>query len=71
MCNADVSINTYFWEDTHTIKGDRSGARKCTDWNRIQAWADERTVEYVNTDDFLAGLVQSGETGSIKGSPYE
>ncbi|KAI1809103.1 hypothetical protein GGS20DRAFT_573519 [Poronia punctata] len=58
MCNADVSINTYFWKDTHTIKGDRSGARRCTDWNRIQDWAEERSVKYSNIDDFLAGLVQ-------------
>ncbi|KAK0609935.1 hypothetical protein B0T17DRAFT_629454 [Bombardia bombarda] len=57
MCNADVSVNTFFWENPRKIKGDRSGPRKCTNWDRLQAWADERTVQYDDINQFLATLV--------------
>ncbi|KAI0910067.1 hypothetical protein F4823DRAFT_387654 [Ustulina deusta] len=59
MCNADVSVNTFFWENKYKIKGDRSGARKCTNWDSIQAWADKRTVQYTGIDEFLARLVHT------------
>ncbi|KAI0186505.1 hypothetical protein EV127DRAFT_371071 [Xylaria flabelliformis] len=70
MCNADVSVNTFFWEDPNTIKGDRSGNRKCVDWDSIQAWADGRAVDYDNIDDFLAGLVHTDEVKGLEW-PFE
>jgi hypothetical protein len=65
MCNADVAINTYFWEDPHKIKGSRAKTRKCTDWSRLQAWADERTLSASDRDAFLETLVPMGQAGSI------
>lgn len=61
MCNADVSINTYFWENPRTIKGSRAKTRKCTDWSRLQAWADERTLSASDRDAFLETLVPMGQ----------
>ncbi|KAI0433808.1 hypothetical protein F5Y09DRAFT_338176 [Xylaria sp. FL1042] len=41
-CNADMTFNTYAWKSPHELRGIRSGSRRCTNWSRIQAWADER-----------------------------
>lgn len=65
MCNADVSFNSFFWENARTIKGDPTGPRKCTDWNRIQAWADERAVPPSDMDGFLVSLVHMDEDESM------
>lgn len=65
MCNADVAINTYFWETPQKIKGSRAKTRKCTDWGRLQSWADERTLSASDKDAFLETLVPMGQTGSI------
>ena len=65
MCNADVTVNTYYWKSPDEIQGNRTGTRKCTDWNRIQEWAEERAVKFEGVDDFLDTLVQSDEVGGI------
>ncbi|KAI1119771.1 hypothetical protein F5Y10DRAFT_291012 [Nemania abortiva] len=59
MCNADVTINTYFWESPDEIKGKSSGRRRCTDWDRIQAWADDRTISFADHESLLSSLVPS------------
>ncbi|KUI67901.1 hypothetical protein VM1G_03125 [Cytospora mali] len=65
MCNADVTVNTYFWKTSDEIKGDSSGSRVCTDWDRIQKWTDERAVKYVGNDDLLSLLVPIDDADSI------
>lgn len=65
MCSADVTVNTYSWKNPEEIKGDSSWPRKCTDWESIQVWADERAVEYVGNDDFVSILVPSHDTESL------
>ncbi|KAI0189057.1 hypothetical protein F4808DRAFT_454100 [Astrocystis sublimbata] len=65
MCNADISMNTFFWKDPRTIKGDRSGARKCTNWDRIQDWADNRRVQYADMDEFIDALVPAPSLMSV------
>ncbi|KAI0878355.1 hypothetical protein GGS24DRAFT_518143 [Hypoxylon argillaceum] len=57
MCNADVTINTYQWKTPTEIKGQSSGPRKCTDWDRIQAWADERMLKFDGVDNYIEKLV--------------
>ncbi|KAI1177470.1 hypothetical protein F4777DRAFT_206751 [Nemania sp. FL0916] len=59
MCNADVTVNTYFWENPREIKGKSSWPRKCTDWDQIQAWADDRTVRFADQESLLSNLVPS------------
>ncbi|KAI0418435.1 hypothetical protein F5X98DRAFT_338057 [Xylaria grammica] len=59
MCNADVTLNTYFWQTPFEIKGKRDGPRKCTDWSLIEAWADERSLNATNRTQFLDSLVPS------------
>ncbi|KAI1771727.1 hypothetical protein F4818DRAFT_445058 [Hypoxylon cercidicola] len=54
MCNADVTINTFSWDNPSKLEGNRSGPRKCVDWNSIQAWADERRLGF---DELLPGGV--------------
>ncbi|PYH98984.1 hypothetical protein BO71DRAFT_425608 [Aspergillus ellipticus CBS 707.79] len=34
ICNADITVNTYYWKDGE-IQGNRTGARTCTNWERI------------------------------------
>ncbi|KAI1455164.1 hypothetical protein F4805DRAFT_290808 [Annulohypoxylon moriforme] len=65
MCNADVAINTYFWDSQGEIKADRTGPRRCTNWDQISEWADERTLELKNLDQFRKTLIPSDELGSI------
>ena len=69
MCNADITMNTFFWKTEHSIKGDRSGVRKCVDWDRIQAWADERALDAGDEERFLSTLIQSHEPDSIGPTP--
>ncbi|KAI1325442.1 hypothetical protein F5Y16DRAFT_401443 [Xylariaceae sp. FL0255] len=54
MCNADLKLNTYRYETPEQVRGDRSGTRKCTNWDRIQAWADaeERDLQ-IGGDGFI------------------
>ncbi|KAK3997971.1 hypothetical protein QBC44DRAFT_392406 [Cladorrhinum sp. PSN332] len=63
MCNADVTVNTYHWDlnKPGRIKGNRSGARKCTDWDSISAWLDSRHLDAGNRDKFLSTLVHGTE----------
>ncbi|KXH63788.1 hypothetical protein CSAL01_00046 [Colletotrichum salicis] len=66
MCNADTSIGTYHWKEGGTIKGkemmdieaNRTGHRQCTDFSKLQAWADKRTLDFDvhDTDKFLRTL---------------
>lgn len=65
MCNADIAINTYTWGTPYEIKGNRDWPRKCTNWDRVAAWADERRVTFEGAEKFLASLVQSDEPGSL------
>lgn len=65
MCNADATINTFFWENPTKIDGDRSGPRKCVDWNRFQAWADERRLGFSGREAFLATLIPSDDPGTM------
>lgn len=65
MCNADTSINTYFWKTDHEIKGNRAGPRKCTDWDHFEAWAHERAVEFHGEEAFMKTLVPRDEEGSM------
>lgn len=66
MCNADVTVNTYFWKPNGEIKGFREGPRKCTDWNRVQDWLDERELPFGSKEDFLASLVSNDEEGNAE-----
>ncbi|KAK4655124.1 hypothetical protein QC762_404494 [Podospora pseudocomata] len=67
MCNADTTINTYLWQrDSHgklMIKGNRTGPRKCTDWDKLQEWAEDRTIYGSDRDRFLESLVSPSEHG--------
>lgn len=67
MCNADTTINTYLWQrDPHgklMIKGNRTGPRKCTDWDKLQEWAEDRTIYGSDRDRFLESLVSPSEHG--------
>ncbi|KAK4190588.1 hypothetical protein QBC35DRAFT_471745 [Podospora australis] len=65
MCNADVTVNTYYWEKPGKIKGNRSGARKCTDWDRLQEWSDQRTVVISEEAKLVDVIAQKDETGSV------
>ncbi|KAL2883807.1 hypothetical protein SGCOL_000955 [Colletotrichum sp. CLE4] len=66
MCNADTSIGTYHWKEGGTIKGkemmdieaNRTGHRQCTDFSKLQAWAEKRTLDFDvhDTDKFLRTL---------------
>ncbi|KAJ9248631.1 hypothetical protein DTO207G8_7267 [Paecilomyces variotii] len=58
ICNADITVNTYYWKSPTEIQGNRTGVRKCTDWSRIQEWADERAVDFGGPDKFLDTLVR-------------
>ncbi|GAD97500.1 hypothetical protein AN7265.2 [Paecilomyces variotii No. 5] len=58
MCNADITVNTYYWKNPTEIQGNRTGVRKCTDWSRIQEWADERVVDFKSPEHFLDTLVR-------------
>ncbi|KAI0543947.1 hypothetical protein F4679DRAFT_566706 [Xylaria curta] len=62
MCNADVTVNTYFWQTPFEIKGKRDGPRKCMDWSLIEAWADERSLNASSRAQFLDSLVPSNES---------
>ncbi|KAI0897749.1 hypothetical protein F4806DRAFT_375667 [Annulohypoxylon nitens] len=65
MCNADVTMNTLFWESPSRVLGER-GPRKCTDWNRLQAWADDRTITAKDRETLLTTMVVPiDEIGSI------
>ncbi|KAK4195845.1 hypothetical protein QBC40DRAFT_314971 [Triangularia verruculosa] len=67
MCNADTTINTYYWHEDSTgkmmIKGDRTGPRKCTDWDHLQAWAEDRTIYGGDRERFLENLVSHDHEG--------
>ncbi|KAH7311621.1 hypothetical protein B0I35DRAFT_438461 [Stachybotrys elegans] len=57
MCNADVTVNTYFWKSPDEIKGNRHGHRRCTDWSLVQQWLDDRSLDFENKEIFLSSLV--------------
>ncbi|XXH05942.1 hypothetical protein Hte_012385 [Hypoxylon texense] len=65
MCNADVTINTFFWENPNKIDGNRAGPRKCVDWSRLQAWADERSLGLGGKEAFLTTLIPSDDPESM------
>ncbi|KAI1387153.1 uncharacterized protein F4822DRAFT_429914 [Hypoxylon trugodes] len=66
MCNADVAINTLLWDGPSKVKGARPGPRKCTDWGRLQAWADDKTLAEKDLKTFLAtAVVPFDEIGSV------
>ncbi|KAI8945736.1 hypothetical protein F4801DRAFT_567223 [Xylaria longipes] len=66
MCNADVSINTLFWETPNKVQGARPGPRKCVDWDHLQSWADNRTLTASDRKTFLATMVVPfDEPGSV------
>lgn len=65
MCNADVTVNTYYWKSSNEIKGFRQGPRKCTDWGRVQDWLDEREIAFTSQEDFLDSLISADEEGSM------
>ncbi|KAI2637706.1 hypothetical protein GGS26DRAFT_544846 [Hypomontagnella submonticulosa] len=65
MCNADVAINTFFWDAQGEIEANRTGPRKCTNWDRISEWADERRLTLQSREQFRPTLVPSDEPGSI------
>ncbi|KAH8434518.1 oxidase ustYa family protein [Aspergillus melleus] len=58
LCNADITVNTYYWKSATEIHGNRTGTRKCTNWERIQEWAIDRAVEFDGPDSFLDSLVR-------------
>ncbi|KAI1137266.1 hypothetical protein F5Y05DRAFT_419716 [Hypoxylon sp. FL0543] len=70
MCNADVTINTLLRESPSQVLGARPGPRKCIDWDRLQAWADDRTLSASDGETFLATLVvpfdESGSIGPVE-----
>ncbi|KAI0977177.1 hypothetical protein F4678DRAFT_412102 [Xylaria arbuscula] len=61
MCNADTTLNTYFWKSPGKIKGDPTGPRRCTNWSRLQDWADERDVNVQNFQEMVDNLVPIDE----------
>ncbi|KAI0198220.1 hypothetical protein F4808DRAFT_266836 [Astrocystis sublimbata] len=66
MCNADLSINTLFWETPTKVQGARPGLRKCVNWDLLQSWAEDRTLTAKDRESFLATLVVPFEKpGSI------
>jgi len=66
MCHADVTINTVEWETPTKLRGVKAGPRKCMDWERIEAWANSRSVNAANGSDFINGkLAKFGQIGSI------
>lgn len=60
ICNADLTVNTYYWNSDGEIQGNRTGFRRCTDWQRIQEWAEKRAVEFDGPENFLNTLVRGG-----------
>ncbi|KAK6835050.1 hypothetical protein PG987_009744 [Apiospora arundinis] len=68
MCNADVTINTYFWASKDEIKGYRSGPRKCTNWGLVQSWLSSREIDLGDREGFLTSLVSVNEGEA--NSPY-
>ncbi|KAK8855108.1 tat pathway signal sequence [Apiospora arundinis] len=68
MCNADATINTYFWASKDDIKGYRSGPRKCTNWGLVQSWLSSREIDLGDREGFLASLVSVNEGEA--NSPY-
>ncbi|KAI0436442.1 hypothetical protein F4803DRAFT_542274 [Xylaria telfairii] len=69
MCNADLTINTLFWETPEKVQGARPGPRKCIDWDRLEAWADDRILIASDRETFLETLVlpfdAPGSTGPV------
>ncbi len=65
MCNADVAINTFFWGTSGEIQANRTGPRKCTNWDQISEWVDGRMLELQSHENFRLTLVPSDEPGSI------
>ncbi|KAK4158739.1 hypothetical protein QBC43DRAFT_223636 [Cladorrhinum sp. PSN259] len=59
LCNADVTVNTYHWDPNRPgrFKGNRGGARKCTDWDGISAWLETRHLDAIGNQKFLSTLV--------------
>lgn len=45
MCRGDVSLVTYKWETTMRDPGFNFTAHQCVDWEKLDAWAGERTVD--------------------------
>ncbi|GAW23039.1 hypothetical protein ANO14919_125870 [Xylariales sp. No.14919] len=66
MCNADVAINTLFWESPAKVQGARPGSRKCINWERLEAWAENRILISSDRETFLKTLVVPfGTAGSV------
>ncbi|KAF2963011.1 hypothetical protein GQX73_g10561 [Xylaria multiplex] len=70
MCNADTTINTYAWKNNHEIRGSRTGSRRCTDWDHLQAWANQRTLQIVDRSETMAALVPSDEFEVVESMNY-
>ncbi|KAF2229936.1 hypothetical protein EV356DRAFT_367735 [Viridothelium virens] len=64
MCNADLTVNTYYWKGPDAIQGNRTGSRRCTDWHRLQEWAEKRPVKFEGADNFYDTLVRDNTAGS-------
>ncbi|PLB46207.1 hypothetical protein P170DRAFT_467316 [Aspergillus steynii IBT 23096] len=61
LCNADITVNTYYWKSPTEIHGNRTGTRKCTNWKKIQDWAIDRAVEFDGPDALTDSLVREGD----------
>lgn len=57
MCNAEATIVTYSWGGPHGIQADRSGLRKCTNWDVFDEWAQQRALQVEDKETFLTKLV--------------
>ncbi|KAI0102798.1 hypothetical protein GGR51DRAFT_526242 [Nemania sp. FL0031] len=66
MCNVDVTINTLFWESPGKVQGTRAGSRRCINWDRLEAWAEDRILISSDRETFLRTLVVPfGAAGSV------
>lgn len=63
MCNADLTINTFEWNDGK-IKGISSHPRTCKDWSAFEEWTDARALHYREKDQGKH-LVLEDEEGAV------
>lgn len=64
MCHADLTINTIHQKNEADLEGVTAWPRKCTDWSRVQEWAESRAVPLVPGSQ-ASLLVPKGERGEI------
>lgn len=57
MCNAEPTVTPYKWVAPNILEAAMSAPRKCTNWNVLEAWVDERAVAVDSWDEFLTMLV--------------